>query len=148
MSYSTVVIVGADVKLARTSPCYQLVAPTIQNRKGALFFLFWKHCFYSPSFLYINTDYSLSLLQENSRRCLLLAARTGFAANTFFSTFLAAKCSYSIQDGALNYYKRIPITTSPCIQVPSVEATPDPFCFSLETTFKYYFSLTIFITIG
>jgi hypothetical protein len=43
MSYSTVVIVGADVKLARTSPCYQLVAPTIQNRKGALFFLFWKH---------------------------------------------------------------------------------------------------------
>jgi hypothetical protein len=31
MSYSTVVIVGADVKLARTSPCYQLVAPTIQN---------------------------------------------------------------------------------------------------------------------
>jgi hypothetical protein len=113
MSYSTVVIVGADVKLARSSPCYQLFAPTIQNHKGALFFLFWKHCFYSPCFIYISTDYSLSLLQENSRRCLLLAARTGFAVNTIFSTFLEAKCSYCIQDGALIYYKRMPITTSP-----------------------------------
>ncbi len=38
MSYSTVVIVGADVKLARSSPCYQLVCTDYSKpQRSAIF---------------------------------------------------------------------------------------------------------------
>jgi hypothetical protein len=72
------------------------------------------------------------MLQENSLRYMTFAAHTIISCKYYYILLLWWRNAASSKD------KRTPITTPP-YKVPSVDVTPDPSTFSLDTTFKELF---------
>jgi hypothetical protein len=120
----TVVIVCADVYTAQTSWRYQFVAQTIQTAKER-----YIYCFGSadcPCCIHVSTD-------------LPLAAHTIISCQYYYILLLwCENVECSIQDGGLNKWQKNAHHHTP-IQLPSVDVTPDPPTFSLDTTFKVRF---------